>query len=228
MFVLKFDQIKKFLRSKKPRPQDPEPLREAKRLGPSVLIDATNNLFRRRNDNLIVEHQKTLETLISTLTAYEAADPRDTIYAVLSIAKDTWRGHHLALHSPRTSDSIGTTGFLVKTPNGVGANDHDRPITTPQNSDLFSPTAPSALQRSSTGWINSDMQQYHNISADYDQDLLQVCKEFIQSSIKRPNSLDILYRHWAPVPTQMDLTPQEFRLGLTKEQTNWVAYRKLA
>lgn len=70
--------------------------------------------------------------------------------------------------------------------------------------------------------------QYHNISADYERDLLQVCKDFIQAAINGSNSLDILCRHWAPVPTQMELTIKEFAILLTKEQKNWVTSRRLA
>jgi hypothetical protein len=58
-----------------------------------VLIDATSNLFRRSNEEEIIEHRQILEALVSSLTAYEASDPRDTIYAVLSLAKDIYRGH---------------------------------------------------------------------------------------------------------------------------------------
>lgn len=232
MFVLRFDQIMKFLRNKKLRPEDPEPLREAKRLGPSVLVDATNNLFRRRNDNTILERQKTLETLISTLTAYEAADPRDTIYAVISIAKDTLPTEtRPASQSQHNLDVAITNGSLSHNSISLGVNSPDRPAATSQdpdtNPDLF--VAPE-LPRTFTTFprSESDMQRFHGISADYEKDLLEVCKDFIKSSIRLSSSLDILCRNWAPVPTQMDLTPQEFRLGLTKDQKNWVTYRKLA
>lgn len=150
MFVLRFEQIKKLLRNRKLRPEDPDHLREAKRLGPSLLVEATNNLFRRRNDNLIVERQKTLETLISTLTAYEAADPRDTIYAVLSIAKDTWRGNHpLAAHASQSSIASAISGPPSDTTTGQatngaatngaatnGDNESDALGRSPQPSDL--------------------------------------------------------------------------------------------
>jgi hypothetical protein len=90
-FALKFDKIKKFPRKTKLRPEDPEPLREVGKLGPNVLVDATSNLFRRSENGDIIERRQTLETLVSTLTAYEASDPRDTVYAILSLAKDTTR-----------------------------------------------------------------------------------------------------------------------------------------
>ncbi|KAE8454442.1 hypothetical protein EG329_000064 [Mollisiaceae sp. DMI_Dod_QoI] len=60
-----------------------------KNLGANALVDFINNLFRR-NENGDVQHRiMTLESLVSTLLAFEAKNPRDTIYAVMSLAKDT-------------------------------------------------------------------------------------------------------------------------------------------
>ncbi|KAF2429964.1 HET-domain-containing protein [Tothia fuscella] len=57
-------------------------------LSATRLVQVTNDLFRRRAD-----HEKvallSLEQLVSTFTAFNASDPKDTIYAVLAIAKDT-------------------------------------------------------------------------------------------------------------------------------------------
>lgn len=57
-------------------------------LSATRLVEVTNDLFRRRAD-----HEKvallSLEQLVSTFTAFNASEPRDTIYAVLAIAKDT-------------------------------------------------------------------------------------------------------------------------------------------
>ncbi|KAI1441573.1 heterokaryon incompatibility protein-domain-containing protein [Annulohypoxylon stygium] len=61
-----------------------------KNLGANALVDFTNNLFRRSESGDIQQRMMTLEVLVSSLLAFEAADPRDTIYAVLSLAKDTY------------------------------------------------------------------------------------------------------------------------------------------
>ncbi|KAI1099464.1 heterokaryon incompatibility protein-domain-containing protein [Jackrogersella minutella] len=61
-----------------------------KNLGANALVDFTNNLFRRSECGDIQQRMMTLEVLVSSLLAFEAADPRDTIYAVLSLAKDTY------------------------------------------------------------------------------------------------------------------------------------------
>ncbi|KAK9773324.1 putative Heterokaryon incompatibility domain-containing protein [Seiridium cardinale] len=63
---------------------------DMKNLGANALVDFTNNIFRRSEHGDIQQRMMTLEVLVSSLLAFEAADPRDTIYAVLSLAKDTY------------------------------------------------------------------------------------------------------------------------------------------
>jgi len=69
-------------------------------LGANTLIEALSNLFRKSQDKEIVERLSSLETLVSTLLTFDATDPRDIIYAVLSIAKDT------AIHSKTSNRTI--------------------------------------------------------------------------------------------------------------------------
>jgi len=55
-------------------------------LGPRILIETMENMFRKDNGQ-IIEYCMTLESLILALTSFEASDPRDIFYAVLSLAK---------------------------------------------------------------------------------------------------------------------------------------------
>jgi hypothetical protein len=57
-------------------------------LGASLLVDATGNLFRISKDKKR-EPLLSLEYLVSTLSVFEASEPRDTIYSLLAVAKDT-------------------------------------------------------------------------------------------------------------------------------------------
>lgn len=85
LFGTKHDQIKKLLKSTR----QSEMIGDMRALGANTLVDVTNNLFRRSDQGKILERLSSLEVLVSTLLAFEAKDPKDTIYAVLSIAKDT-------------------------------------------------------------------------------------------------------------------------------------------
>ena len=56
-------------------------------LGASLLINATGNLFRRAKDKQ--QPLLSLESLVSSLSVFEATQQHDTIYSLLAIAKDT-------------------------------------------------------------------------------------------------------------------------------------------
>ncbi|KAF2187575.1 hypothetical protein K469DRAFT_737786 [Zopfia rhizophila CBS 207.26] len=58
-------------------------------LGAKVLVDAITNTFRKSVDETIYEPVSDLETLVSSLSSFESSDPRDTIYALLNIAKES-------------------------------------------------------------------------------------------------------------------------------------------
>jgi hypothetical protein len=53
------------------------------------LVNETNNLFLRRDGGDAREARLSLEYLVSNFTAFHASQPRDTVYALLAIAKDT-------------------------------------------------------------------------------------------------------------------------------------------
>lgn len=63
---------------------------DARALGANSLVTTTSNLFRKTNEGKIQQRLLTLEQLVSSmLLAFEASDPKDTIFAVLRIAKDS-------------------------------------------------------------------------------------------------------------------------------------------
>ncbi|KAN0116997.1 Heterokaryon incompatibility protein (HET) domain containing protein [Hyaloscypha variabilis] len=56
-------------------------------LGATAMVRQTSHLLRRDLKGNILEKRKTLEEVVSEFTSFESWDPRDTIYAVLSIAR---------------------------------------------------------------------------------------------------------------------------------------------
>jgi hypothetical protein len=113
LFVTKHDQINALL--KKCYSMDPD-IGDMRALGANTLVEATSNLFRKSNDGKILERLLSLETLVSTLLAFESSDPKDTVYAVLSIANDTPYSDSNA--AARTIASH--TASAVSTPVGPG------------------------------------------------------------------------------------------------------------
>lgn len=113
LFVTKHDQINALL--KKCYSMDPD-IGDMRALGANTLVEATSNLFRKSNDGKILERLLSLETLVSTLLAFESSDPKDTVYAVLSIANDT--PYSDSTSAARTIASRTTSA--VSTPVGPG------------------------------------------------------------------------------------------------------------
>ncbi|TVY33496.1 Heterokaryon incompatibility protein 6,OR allele [Lachnellula subtilissima] len=63
---------------------------EAGALGANLLIEVNSNLFRKSKEGQIQQRLLSLEQLVSALLLpFQATDPKDTIFAVLQIAKDT-------------------------------------------------------------------------------------------------------------------------------------------
>ncbi|KAI1462222.1 HET-domain-containing protein [Annulohypoxylon moriforme] len=63
-------------------------LGDVSELSATILVEETNNLFRRLSGNER-QAQFSLEYLVSKLTTFDASEPRDTIYALLAVARDT-------------------------------------------------------------------------------------------------------------------------------------------
>ncbi|KAL9075834.1 MAG: hypothetical protein Q9157_003869, partial [Trypethelium eluteriae] len=148
------------------------------------LVEVTNNIFRRHSDGKR-EALLSLESLVSTFTAFSSSEARDTIYALLAIARDTspQTGMHKVLdmakmkkfkdmrHAYRLFEFV--VGHLEERTEGKAYRvDYNRPI-----SDVF--------------------------------------VEFVDFAIRRsdgPKALDILCRPWAPDPD--DLRESDPKHGL--------------
>ncbi|KAF6820632.1 hypothetical protein CPLU01_12721 [Colletotrichum plurivorum] len=68
-------------------------LGDVESFGAAILLEATSNLFLRNADGNVKRPVKTVEALVTSLTTFDASDPRDLIYSVVAIASDT--SHHL-------------------------------------------------------------------------------------------------------------------------------------
>jgi hypothetical protein len=86
LFMTKYKQIKR-------TSLDPFGLKsgvDARAFGANTIVNATTNLFRKSPEGDVEERLLPLEVLVtSMLLAFEAGEPRDTIFAVLTLANDT-------------------------------------------------------------------------------------------------------------------------------------------
>jgi hypothetical protein len=145
-------------------------------LGAALLVEATRNLFRKTQDGK--RHtQHTLEYLISKYSVFESAQPRDTIYAFLAIAKDT--------KAQSSQESVSSW-------------DEDRKKIQAGFKEL-PPRPRKALSRAlQAGSL------IESFKVDYGLPVEVVYKDFIAFSIERSmktdprRPLDIICRPWAP------------------------------
>ena len=149
-------------------------------LGAHRLVDESSNLFRKSDDGAIQEHLYSLEHLVSTLSPFQASNPRDTIYAVLSLAEDTG-----AMFSARPSALI---------PLDVG--------NIGEAARQYSAEETQKLQNVMSVWRRQVDKTY---PVDYDKSFFEVCKDFLEFTIESSQSLDMICRPWAPENTDEQL-----------------------
>jgi Heterokaryon incompatibility protein (HET) len=148
-------------------------LGDVKALSASRLVNVTTNLVRRSDDGLVLKRLFSLESLVSTLTPFEATVPHDIIYAVLSLAKDT---------SGSVVDPV--HGDTLVSPTTIAAT---IPTVTGRT-----PEVTSVLKRVVFGL------KVHKYPVNYDKSFYEVCRDFLEFTTKKSHSIDILCRPWAP------------------------------
>jgi hypothetical protein len=86
LFMTKYEEIKR-------TSLDPKGFHDAidaRALGANTIVHATTNLFRKSREGRVQQRLLPLEILVSSLLlAFEASEPRDTIFAVLTLANDS-------------------------------------------------------------------------------------------------------------------------------------------
>ncbi len=88
LFHSKQHEIRKLFRESTAFHNHPDYLGDVSELGATRLVEAAAHIFRKSDDNQIMEHLLSLEALMSMLSAFEASDPHDTVYAILWMAHD--------------------------------------------------------------------------------------------------------------------------------------------
>ncbi|KAK6823316.1 hypothetical protein RU639_006047 [Aspergillus parasiticus] len=69
--------------------EGPQTLGEVQSFGASILLEATSRLFLRTPSGEILRPVKGIESLVTSLNTFDATDPRDIVYSLVSIASDT-------------------------------------------------------------------------------------------------------------------------------------------
>jgi hypothetical protein len=173
-------------------------LHDPRALGASTLIDATSNLFRRTDEGSIHEKLMSLEVLVSSLfLPFESSDPKDTIYAVLSLSKDS----NTKPTARRTLSFVKQPKWYTKALYGLYAIFEMLVKVALLLFQIFMPLS-RPLPKEEVVVIDE------RIAVDYDKPLVDTCADFMEYCIEQSKSLDILCRHWVPGPRPLTFKEQ--------------------
>jgi hypothetical protein len=262
LFAEKFEQIKILPEWRMLMQRSPDPLSDISKLPVSILVSVLSRFARKNGRGEIIEYNMSLEELVMSLTQFETSDPRDNIYALLSLARDTDRS------------SINTSRISIKRVSDVNVSHAKKDIVASDSvkirskaldiitselvskrlelkvdlimtdTRLFTKAYPFILDRlreelnldipfSESKKLETldDLKRYirhlypsdnlpkhaalepivrkkaqhtlHSVIPDYNKELIEVCQQFVESSIRTSKSLDIICRHWAPNQRQI-------------------------
>jgi Heterokaryon incompatibility protein (HET) len=88
LFMAKLPDIRKLFEVSDCSKTDPDALKNVESFGAKDMVRTTNNIFRKNDSGQVIEWLRGIENLVHDLLSFEATDPRDTVYALLGIAKD--------------------------------------------------------------------------------------------------------------------------------------------
>ena len=88
LFKERMDDIRKLFRESQLLNNNENSFGSLEEYGAVRLATLSDELFHRSDDLAIKAHLLSLEALMSTMTAFEASDPKDIVYALLWMAKD--------------------------------------------------------------------------------------------------------------------------------------------
>lgn len=108
LFSSKQPDIRQLFRQSTKFRNHPDYLGHVTELAATRLVAEADNIFRKSDDGRIMEHMLSLEALMSNLSAFEATDPHDTVYAILWVANDARpisKSKHSFSGPPQNDDS---------------------------------------------------------------------------------------------------------------------------
>ena len=207
---------------------DPEFFGVVEAMGATRLVQAKSKLFRRDANNNIVEFRYPLSDLVTEFSSFEANNPHDMIYAVLSLAKETWHrimakddsniqdeaataGPSTPLNGSKHSRDTTHTSVLMdnqtsKNTKAPGASDPRKVWKDETAEELPFTLREKALGKSTINvmkQIRETTKNQHKVFVvQYKQDFFDVCKQFLDFALRYAtgsNNLDILCRPWAPL-----------------------------
>jgi len=195
---------------------DPDYIGDLEELSAIRLVHASDHLFHRDEDGRITERLLTLEGLMSELTAFEASEPKDTVFAIVWLARDA---------TPVSNKSYPIKNIIGKLEQFASERNISRASTISQNGEPLSqpllPSPPGDSHRGTPGSGGSQATVWQDMTPDeksqmarslpfwrlleskrfeidYSKSLVHICCQFLEFCVTRSGRLDIMCRPWAP------------------------------
>lgn len=92
LFVSVSDPLRQMFQKAPEFHNTPDHLGEIKAFGAKTLVDVTKRMFRKSTQGYIMEHLLSLESLLTTLTPFDATVPHDSVYAIMRLSNDARPG----------------------------------------------------------------------------------------------------------------------------------------
>ncbi|KAK2596144.1 hypothetical protein QQS21_006421 [Conoideocrella luteorostrata] len=96
LFTASIDRIRSTFKNTEAFKSNPDALRHIESTGARAIVCSTNEVLRKAANGMIVERPLDIESLVMKFVHFDTSDPRDTIYALLALA----RGSSPSLQSP--------------------------------------------------------------------------------------------------------------------------------
>ncbi|KAI1077748.1 heterokaryon incompatibility protein-domain-containing protein [Whalleya microplaca] len=90
LFVAKLDRIRSMYSHTETSKHDPDALHHVESGGASAIVSISNNLLRKTQNGVILDRLWNIESLVTTFLHFEISDPKDTVYALLPLARDSY------------------------------------------------------------------------------------------------------------------------------------------
>nr|POE72135.1 heterokaryon incompatibility protein 6, or allele [Quercus suber] len=229
LFVARYRDLRHLFQSSKKFHNHPNYLGEVEALGAKLLVEITTNLFRKNDEGVVLERLLSLEALISTLTLFEAGSAHDTIYAVLWLAHDAEPDSRYSaalsfdplVRTPTQSPEIdmepsqfdetqrtqnyfsGPRAMSPSTQQDTSVEMRSPVLLSRRDTFLKPPLRKPARSASDVSKMLAETHfqtRPHAIEVDYDSDIYDVYKQFLEFAMGRSRFLDVLCNPWAPEP----------------------------
>jgi hypothetical protein len=112
-------ELRKMLRGDMKTGNNPDYLGEVDSYSAKTLVECISSMFRRSGEYVVLKNLLSLESLLTTLTPFDARDPHDSVYAIMHLSFDAQPTSHGSSSELDENPAAVSSYFDSKALNGV-------------------------------------------------------------------------------------------------------------